>query len=206
LSREIIVLNFFAVIAALLLFFPQFSFPASWQALLVRLVAGIALASVFTSAMVYVDTQRPLWSPGFTFGNFFGTTLLLGATFTALVFEWTGFSKTDTHTLGLIATMIRTLLFLWRGFELFAASRDSGSPIHFNSCIIRELLPWTIPVQTSLFAVSTLFGVLALFGSEPGGAFWLCLSTLTTFCSEIIARYIFFAGGASKRMPGGIAS
>jgi formate dehydrogenase iron-sulfur subunit len=204
LSREIIIFNVFAAIGFLLLASPQFSSLVSWQ--LRWLTAAIALASVFVSAMVYVDTRRPFWAPRFTFINFFGTTLLLGATLTALVFQWTGRSKAGVLMMVLIATVIRTGLFLWRGLELRAALRDSQSPTHFNSCIIRELLSWTMPIQRGLFAVSTFFSLLGLASGEQGGSFWVWLSALATLSSELVARYVFFAGGVSKRMPGGIAA
>ena len=35
---------------------------------------------------------------------------------------------------------------------------------------------------------------------------WASLAALTTFGSEVIARYVFFAAGGSKRMPGGVAA
>src|SRR5207237_1867511 len=79
LSREIIALNLFAAVAATLILS---SWLASRQTVLNGATAGFGILGVFTSAMVYVDTRRPSWSPRFAFSNFFGTTLLLAAALT----------------------------------------------------------------------------------------------------------------------------
>src|SRR5260370_539804 len=72
-------------VTAMLILSPRFPFLAAWQTTLTCAAAMAGLLGVFTSAMVYVDTRRPFWSPRFAFVTFFGTTLLLGATFTAVV-------------------------------------------------------------------------------------------------------------------------
>jgi DMSO reductase anchor subunit len=200
LSREIILFNLFTFTAFVSLLKP------SWQ----PLAAALGSFGVFASAMVYVDTGRPLWSPRFAFGNFFGTTLLLGATFAAVMLGWTGKLTganlaTQTQFAALVATIIRTVLFVWRRLELWVAAWNPQSPIHFNARVIRELLPWTTSARTGLFAVSTLFGIMVIFNIAAAAPWWASIAALTTFSSEIIGRYIFFAASASKRMPGGIA-
>jgi Fe-S-cluster-containing dehydrogenase component/DMSO reductase anchor subunit len=200
LSREIILFNLVAFTTFVSLLKP------SW----LPLAAAIGSLGVFASAMVYVDTGRPLWSPRFAFGNFFGTTLLLGATFAAVMLGWTGRLTganlaAQTQLAALIATIIRTALFIWRRLELRIAARNPQSPIHFNARVIRELLTWTTPARTGLFAVSTLFGVMAIFNIAAAAPWWASIAALTTFSSEIVGRYIFFAASASKRMPGGVA-
>ena len=156
--------------------------------------------------MVYVDTRRPSWSPRFAFSNFFGTTLLLGAALTALIFAWTDDLKTMAQFAALLATVIRTMLFAWRRLELNAALRSPGSPVHFNARVIRDLLSWTTPAQTFLFVASTAFGLLSVVATAQTAPWWASLAALTTFSSEVIARYVFFAAGGSKRMPGGVAA
>jgi formate dehydrogenase iron-sulfur subunit len=169
------------------------------------LAALAGLVAVFTSAMVYVDTRRAFWSPHLVFGNFYGTALLLGATFAAVVFGWQG-KFNFAQPFAIAALVIRTTLFVWRRLELRAVLRDSASPIHLNVRAIHELLPWTTPARTQLFVASTVFGLLAIFNVAQLAPVWASGAALTTLSSEIIGRYVFFAASAAKRMPGGFAA
>jgi Fe-S-cluster-containing dehydrogenase component/DMSO reductase anchor subunit len=193
LSRELIVLNLFALVAAVVFMVPQ----------LVPLAAGFGLAGVFASAMVYVDTARPLWSPRIAFGNFFGTTLLLGATLAAVMFGWTE-KFAVAQPCAIAALVIRTMLFMWRRLELRVALRHRSSAIHFNARVIRELLAWTTSTRTTLFVLSTAFDLLGIGNFLAAAKWWAGLAALATLSSEIIGRYVFFAASASKRMPGGV--
>ncbi len=208
LSREIIALNLFAVAAAVAVMLEFFE-PGrigvtrdTW-----RVLAALAgLAGVFASAMVYVDTRRPFWGPRFAFGNFFGTTLALGASFAAVAFGWGGGSRAAIQLAMCAALVFHTVLFCWRQWELDAALHDSRSLVHFNARTISKLLRWTSAARLSLFVASMVFGSMAI-GNAWGVAPWLAsLAGLTILSSEIIARYVFFAAGGSKRMPGGIAA
>ena len=196
LSREIIVFNTFAGIALLAILHPPSSIFAAF----------VGLAAVFTSAMVYVDTQRPLWSAPFTFTNFFGTMLLLGATFAAVVCSYSSAPAVATQTAALAALLIRTALLVWRRLHWREALRDPANPIHFNARVVRALLPWTMPARTQLYVVSTVFGLLALANVGNATSLWVSLAAVTTLSSEILVRYVFFAASASKRMPGGVAA
>jgi Fe-S-cluster-containing dehydrogenase component/DMSO reductase anchor subunit len=195
LSREIIAFNAFAGAALLAILHPPTSI----------LAASLGLAAVFTSAMVYVDTQRPLWCARISFGNFYGTALLLGATFAAVVFGWIG-KFNFAQPFAIAALVIRTTLFVWRRLEVRAALRDSASLIHLNARVICELLPWTLRGRNQLFVGSTLFGLLAIFNLAHLAPVWASGAALTTLGSEIIGRYVFFAASAAKRMPGGFAA
>src|SRR5882724_3548328 len=226
LSREIIAFNQFAPLAAAattvawLPFLTQ-KFPklgellqkiSAWLPPLEKLqlpltlgAAVVGLGCIFVSGMVYVDTKRAIWSPRYSFGNFFGTTLLLGATFAAATFAALG-KINFAQPFAIAALVVRTALFIWRRMELRAALKNSASPIHLNARAIRELLPRTRPIRTALFVASTIFGLLTI--TNVGGAvlIWAGAATLATLLSEIIARYVFFRAGAGKKMPGGIAA
>lgn len=226
LSREIIVFNQFAALAAAVtalawLPFLTNKFPKlgdliqklpAWlpsaeklQLPLTILAALAGLGGVFISAMVYVDTKRACWSPRYSFGNFFGTALLLGAMFTAVTFAYLG-KINYAQAFATAALVIRTALFVWRRLELRAALKNSGSLIHLNARAISKLLPRTTPIRTALFAASMFFGLPAI--ANVGGAIliWAGAAALTMLLSEIIARYVFFRAGAGKKMPGGIAA
>lgn len=205
LSREIIAFNVFAGAALTAVVVPWISSLVKWQSPIGSAAAACGLAAVFVSAMVYVDTKRPLWCARITFGNFFGTTLLLGATFAAVVFGWMGHFNL-AQPFAVAALIIRTALFVWRRFEIRAALRHPASPIHLSSRVIRELIPGTILARTQLFIASILFGLMAIANVAQLAPVWASLAALTTFSSEIIGRYVFFAAGAAKRMPGGFAA
>jgi DMSO reductase anchor subunit len=226
LSREIIAFNQFAPLAAaatVLAWLPLVAqkFPKlgdlihklpTWMPPLEKLqlpltigAALVGLGCVFVSGMVYVATKRACWSPRHSFGNFFGTTLLLGATFAAVTFAYLG-KINFARSFVVAALMIHIALFVWRRLEMLAALKNSENPIHLNARAIRELLPRTTPARTALFAASTFFGLLAIINVGGVILIWAGASALATLISEIIGRYVFFTAGAGKRMPGGIAA
>lgn len=205
LSREIIAFNAFAGLALTAAAVPWIPPIVKWQSPISGLATAVGLAAVFVSAMVYVDTKRPLWCARITFGNFFGTTLLLGATFAAVVFGWMGHFEL-ARPFAIAALIIRTALFAWRRLEFYVALNDPAHPIHLNARAIRELIPWTFLTRTQLFIASTFFGLMAIADTAAIAPIWASLAALTTFSSEIIGRYVFFTAGAAKRMPGGFAA
>ena len=226
LSREIIVFNLFAPPAALataLAWLPFLArqFPIvgeslhklpAWVPPLDKLPLPLALGSalvglgcVFVSGMVYVDTKRACWSPRHSFGAFFGTTLLLGTTFAAVVFA--SASNFNTARLYAVAALvIRTALFAWRRFEVRSAARNPQSPIYLNARAMLELLPWSPATQMTLFVASTVFGLMAITDIAGFAAVWAGAAAMTTLISEIVARHLFFRAGAGKKMPGLIAA
>lgn len=221
LSRELIAFNAFAGAATLALALSLsptggegwgegavrlMRFAGEMKGIAITAAAVAGLLAIFTSAMVYVDTGRPFWCARRSFGNFFGTTLLLGATFAAVTLGWNGAPIHLTQAAAITALGIRTALFTWRRLEMTFARRDPATPIHFNARIIRELLPHTTNLRTTLFVASTVFGLLAIANVAQLAPVWASVAALTTLSSEITGRYVFFAAGASKRMPGGIAA
>jgi DMSO reductase anchor subunit len=226
LSREIIAFNVLAPLAAAVTGlawlpwlkdrFPQVGeriqrLPA-WipplDKLQLPLTLGVVIAGlgcVFVSAMVYVDTKRPCWSPKYSFINFVGATLLLGATFAAFFFVTINNSKLAL-SFTLAALLVRTVLLVWRGLELRSALKDAQGPAHPNARAVDELLPWAVPLQKWTFVAATVFGLLAIVNIAGPAALWAGVSALATLISEIGARYVFFRAGAGKKMPGGIAA
>ena len=195
LSREIIAFNSFAGAAMLAIFYPPLSI----------LAAAIGIIAVITSAMVYVDTKRPFWSPRLAFGNFFGTTLLLGTAFSAVVFGWAGMFEIGKQ-FAVAALVARTTLFFWRRLEFVLAMRNPQSPIHLNVRTIAGLLPRILSFRAALFVSATGLGVLAIANMAGLGAVLGSIAALLALTSEIISRYVFFVASSSKRMPGGFAA
>jgi Fe-S-cluster-containing dehydrogenase component/DMSO reductase anchor subunit len=209
LSREILALNLFAGALAA-------AAAAAWIPALQGLRLPLALAAaaagavaVAASAMVYVDTRRPVWDAPRTFGQFVGTTCLLGATLTAVSLGWTATAGHPellpaVRVAAVLAAVFRAALFVWNRERHRAALADRSSPVHANARALAELLPAVIPVRNGLFLVSTAAGLAALAGPASSAAAWASLSTLTTVTSELLGRLVFFVAGTSRRMPGGI--
>ena len=105
----------------------------------------------------------------------------------------------------LVASLvIRTALFVWRLMQLRAAS-DVHSPVHLNGRVVRELLPRIGTADATLFAISNLAAIAAVFNIGGMALVWVVLAAMTTLGAELLARYVFFVAGSSKRMPGGIS-
>ena len=226
LSREIIAFNLFAAgagAATALAWLPFLSSKVPGFAAFMRLLPtwvpplaslqpplslGVGLAGlgcVFVSGMVYVDTKRACWSPRHSFGGFFGTAILLGAAGASVTLGFLG--KLDTTRGFVLAGLaVGVVMLVWREMELGAALSNPGSPIHLNARAVKELLPRTVLARRVLFMSSTLFGVLALANVAGVETFWVGSCALSTLLSELVGRYVFFAAGAGKRMPGGISA
>src|SRR4051794_40731114 len=101
-SREILVFSIFAAASAAAAFACALHSPALYATvsklapfslshlrdfapLLACTSAGSAVAGIFCSAMIYVDTRRPAWSGAASFPKFFGTTAMLGAAAGAVI-------------------------------------------------------------------------------------------------------------------------
>jgi len=209
LSREILALNLFAgalAAAAASAWIPVFQ---GLRLPLALAASATGLFAVFSSAMVYVDTRRPVWDATRTFGQFLGTTGLLGATLTAVALGWTATAGHPellpaVRTAAILAALFRTALFVWNRVCHRAALADRCSPVHANARALAELLPAVIPVRNGLFLVSTVAGLAALAGPASSAAAWAGLSALTTVTSELLGRIVFFVTGTARRMPGGI--
>jgi Fe-S-cluster-containing dehydrogenase component/DMSO reductase anchor subunit len=219
LSREIIALNLFAACAAgataLDWLFPTGSIspsPPPWIWSAMATVAG--LVGVTASSMVYIDTGRPLWRARITFGNFFGSTLLLGAMLGAAAVEWLavmtssnriafGAGPQGTHGMALAAILASVLVLAWRVFELRRALAAAKSPVHWNGRVIADLLdgPRRRVVALSLISLTAAITALAGQGAEPAG--WLTLAAAAAVTAELMSRRIYFRAGGGRRMPGG---
>jgi len=203
LSREIIAFNIFAAATgAVWAPFLSQAIPA-----LTAVAALVGMLAVFASAMVYVDTGRAAWRGFRTFGNFFGTTLLLGATLAAVAFAWLdrwspGPMASAGWNAAVIALLTRTILFVWRRRDLDKALADAGSSVHWNARVIEELLPATTRWVNLLFVLSTSAGLLALADLGGQAHVWAALAAMSTVSSEFVGRYVYFAAGGTKRMAG----
>ncbi len=189
-SREIIAFSAYAGSAALLALIPQ-------NPLLSVGTAALALAGVYCSAMIYIDTERPAWARGITFYRFFGTTALLGATAGGCILAWTGAAAAIGFAAA--ATVIRTWLFLSEQLQCARALRTPEAPGHRAALTAMTMLPGVLRWRVSLFAASSIFSVIAMLSPSP---LWATLALLTTTAGCVLERYTFFTASAAPRMPG----
>jgi Fe-S-cluster-containing dehydrogenase component/DMSO reductase anchor subunit len=204
LSREILALNLFAaaLVAALAVAWIPVPAPMRWIGLGAAGASG--LLAVLASAMVYIDTRRPVWNASATFLQFGGTTLLLGAAFTAFLLAGVGSSVPGIRSATLVALIVQALLLAWNHRGLRRGLENPGSSTHLNALAQHRFLPWIQPVRLGLFSLCVAAGLRVLLGPASGafsGTAWMALVALA---SEILGRATFFMAGSARRMPGGI--
>ncbi len=215
LSREIIAFNIFAMmasggvsIALLKTFFPATSWVRSipsailTQALVAAAVAGFL--AVYTSAMVYVDTRRPFWSRRYSFANFFGTAVLLGSAFATSATAWLETNERLYRSCALASAAAMVGLFSWRLWELRRALKKPSNPIHMSARVVRELIPLAGRIAPALCAAAVVCGLMGVSNVVGLRWVWALIAAGAALASEILWRHVFFAAGASRKMPGGI--
>jgi DMSO reductase anchor subunit len=140
--------------------------------------------------MIYVDTRRALWSPGHSFGRFYGTVALLGAAASAVVFGAFGF--TAAMNAALDTAILAHAAVLAGGFLRSESTR-------LSTLTQRQFLPWLMPARSALFAVAALAS-LAATAAWP----WAIAALLASFVAQLLERYAFFTTVRAPKMPGGI--
>jgi formate dehydrogenase iron-sulfur subunit len=183
-------------------------FPASWQLvpMLAVATAGVAVAAIFCSAMIYVDTRRPFWSAANTFPKFCGTTLLLGLGASAAVLSWLQIAPQLARTLCGAALVANVLYAGWNLLMLRHNLRDPSAPAHRSARTIWKLLRPQLAIRAVLVVLATVIGIAAVVFADSGRTVCATLLFLLTFGSAIIERYCFFTASDAPRMPGGIAA
>ncbi len=204
LSREIVVFGCFEVLAipatiALVAF-------RTWTPALLWPASLLALLGVFCSAMTYHATGRECWRGQFTFGRFFGSTMVLGAATAWTAAAW---SSADplTFKLMLAMGMLAKLGLELRQLRLCSDDAD-----------LNEALPDSLPARCAylmrfrlglLLRVRLACGwvggvILPLVSLLPGSASRLLAITALLFClsGETIERLLFFCAVAVRKMPG----
>jgi Fe-S-cluster-containing dehydrogenase component/DMSO reductase anchor subunit len=176
------------------------------SALLVSLTAAAGGLAVFTSAMIYVDTQRPCWRAPDTFIRFFGQTLLLGSAGAACLVGWAHWLRGEPPGIAVglasAALVVRTALFIWeRGLRRRAAA-DAQHPAHRSTRLAQTHFRGTLQTRLALFGLSTAAGLLALADFANLGPVWATVSFLSTATSSVLKRRLFFTTALAPKMPG----
>jgi DMSO reductase anchor subunit len=181
---------------------------AGWRALsatapewpLVALAAGLGLVGVAASAMVYIDTRRPFWSPGLVAGKFAGTTLVLGAALAAAVSSWQGMGFARPAAASALAGLLA--LAAWEGFSLSRAARDASSPWHRSALLLQSTLSRQQRARRALVAAACLSYALVLLLAPAVSAPLCSFALAAATASQLIERHQFFTACQGPRMPG----
>lgn len=170
-----------------------------WMKLAVSGTAAAAVAAVWCSVMVYVDTRRPYWSMKRVAGNFLGTMLLLGAGLCAAVWSWNGMDSA-WWALGL------TLVFLWSvslremtGYR--RALENEECAWHKSARIMQKHLAMQMEVRGLLLVAAGLL-MPVMIGAGAAAPWMLSLMLLMMLGSQLIERHYFFTAAAGSKMPG----
>jgi DMSO reductase anchor subunit len=194
-SREIFAFSIYAGAASGLILLPA-------NRPLALTTFALALGSVACSAMIYIDTHRPFWAARLTLPKFFGTAALLGTTAAAALFAWT--APALAPACGIAATLIRTALFAWEQITHRRALRDPSAPAHCSALTIERLLPRAQLARMASFVISTIFSLIAIFGSSALVPVCAIIAFAATVAGQILERFTYFTASAAPRMPGGI--
>lgn len=196
-SREIIAFSIYAASATMLVLQPD-------NVPLASLTAFLALAAIGCSAMIYVDTRRPSWLAQFVFPKFFGATVLLGLTAGTVAGGW--LESSFAPTLMAVSILIRAAMFFFDWTNMHNSKRIPMSPLHRSALTEWKLLRPAQSAKNVLFGLSILFSVPAIVNAGQLGFVCSAVVLATTFVSQLLERYLFFAASPAPRMPGGIVA
>lgn len=195
-SREIIAFSVYAGLAALLICWPG-------NALIAQATAAVGIMGIACSAMIYVDTKRPVWPAGAVFTKFFGATLSLGAAAGTVWASW--LAPTLVPLIATLSLVIGVALFVWEGTVLLRAKNDSTSPFHHSVKTIFTLLQPVLVARAILVIAWMLFTVMVIFNVAGHIPTWATCACVGALAAQVLERYIFFTASSGPRMPGGVA-
>ncbi len=233
LSREIVAFGAFAGSASMLAALSLFPFTSSAQhfvapeqatAALAWLVALTGIGGVFCSVMIYVFTQREVWSFPITATKFVLTSVILGSAAAwlsmMLLCQFTAMTPASQTVRSIGPLLCQVLLTAAATKLLFEALLLRHLASKSMTVLKRRalLLTGELASQTlARFACGILGGVAMpafllfkrdeLAASSSGDVVLLILVSLlfiACLVGELLERYLFFAAASSPKMPGNL--
>ncbi|WP_395747370.1 DmsC/YnfH family molybdoenzyme membrane anchor subunit [Prosthecobacter sp.] len=170
-----------------------------WMKYAVTGTGAAALAAVWCSVMVYVDTRRPFWSLRNVSAKFLGTMLVLGAGLCAVVWSSTGVA----HAAWAVAftLLFRWALSLWELSDYRRALADEDCAWHKSARIMQKHYTPRIELR-GLLLIATGLLIPVLISAGASMPWMLGLSLLLMFGSQLLERLCFFTAAAGSKMPG----
>ena len=195
-SREIVAFG---------LYVPALALAALWPTpLLVLLAVGLGLVGTLCSMMIYIATQRPLWSASRTGPAFAATGVglgALGAAAATAVGTGTPQGMTSLLQIGLLVLAAKAALEVW---SLRERRQDAGSALGRTARLLRGPLRSHVRVRFGLAAAGIAMAGAALglpvYGALGAAATVAALALLAL--GELVERHLYFTAEANPAMPG----
>ncbi|MGJ3241809.1 MAG: DmsC/YnfH family molybdoenzyme membrane anchor subunit [Opitutales bacterium] len=190
LSREIVTFGGFSVLATAFTASTLFAL-VPWGAAraMGAVVLFTGLAGVFTSAMIYHDTQRPFWRLPVSAGKFFGSTLLLGLA------AWAAAGGAGAGPCAAVALVKLAL----EASQLKAANHAAYGPAKKSALLmLRPLRTLTL----ARYAAGGCGAALMLAGLAVPAL--VPVAAVLLLAGEVLERTLYFQAVAAPKMPGGL--
>lgn len=172
------------------------------------LAAGVGLAAVGTSVMVYVATGRTGWRPRPVAGRFALTTVGLGAFAAAAIATVGGAtSPVVAGRLAAVATAVAGVALVVDLLPLRFANGAATRPATRTARLLRGPLRGRVQARSALGLLAVALGTAATLvltgAAEQGPAVVTVVGALAAAtAAELFARSWFFTAEGSPRMPG----
>jgi Fe-S-cluster-containing dehydrogenase component/DMSO reductase anchor subunit len=199
LSREIVAFGGLTVLAGAYVSSSWWSGPGTAVSTAIgAATVGVGLAGVACSAMVYHATGRGLWHVVSSGGQFFGTTLALGAAVLGLAASGTAPSLAAACAATVAAVTASKLAAL---LLLLAHTNGHGAlPLARTARLLRGRLRTLTVCRVTIGTLSLGFAV-AVAGGHPVAAVLVLGASLV---GEVVERMLFFRAISPARMPGSL--
>lgn len=179
-----------------------------WRAELLPTLGAAATGclAVYCSAMIYIDTKRPIWNGRRTAVKFGGTVVILGGAVLSAVLSFSARASAGndfrvTVLLVLLTIIVQAAITV---LDLKKAAADVQDPCHESSQVLLRLFAPQLAWELAALAGALAAGALCLVFGESA---WLAVAFLAFIVvSQTIERYLFFTAAAAPRMPGGITA
>jgi Fe-S-cluster-containing dehydrogenase component/DMSO reductase anchor subunit len=219
LSREAVILGKYVGIltaAVGLLWMPSFSeyvpelvqaWTPDWAAkTALGLAIPIGIAGLYSSAMIYIVTQRRIWRHSRTFIRFFGTSVIVGLSGVAGIVAFAGYGK-SAAIMGMISVMFAVAKLVWE-HQVHLGSAVAFSADGFDRRshrLVKNRLAGLVKVRTISGTVGIIVLLLAATiapaSSSLSGVAAIFAATVF-LASELAERWLYFASVVYDRMPG----
>ena len=219
LSREAVILGKYVGIltaAVGLLWMPSFSeyvpelvqaWTPDWAAkTALGLAIPIGIAGLYSSAMIYIVTQRRIWRHSRTFIRFFGTSVIVGLSGVAGIVAFAGYGK-SAAIMGMISVMFAVTKLVWE-YQVHLGSAVASSADGFDRRshrLVKNRLAGLVKVRTISGTVGIIVLLLAatIAPASPSLSGVAAIFAATVFlASELAERWLYFASVVYDRMPG----
>ncbi len=161
----------------------------------------VGLAGFFSSAMIYIATQRQLWRYERTMIRFGGSMLVLGTPCFALALAIARGSSSLVAGLAILSIVAVVAKIAFESLTHYFVTTDSLA--RRSAKLVRgPLRPWLIGRMTSACAATLMLGLAVVMDSDTLVIAGLSSAVLLLTLGEFAERFLYFASVVHDRMPG----